>query len=158
MHIQACYRVVVFLLAAALQPPAAAEVAVQSVAGVASGAAATNVSQTTRNGPDPAAGELAQMRGKLLSGIAVLSLVLGAGTLVLTLMAAVQAVSGGGLRYTSFWGGFGGSGTGWHLTPAAASLLGAVLLALTTVFLVAGLLQATSPSPAETGKAPAAKA
>lgn len=52
-----------------------------------------------------------------------------------------------GLRFTSHWGGYGGSAGGWQVTPAFVSLLGAVLLAATAAIIVGGMLVAPMPAP-----------
>jgi len=95
------------------------------------------------------------LRGKLLNGLAGLAALFGITALLLVVLAAWQAAKRGGLRVTSYWGGFGGSGTGWHTSPATASLLCAAFLGCSSALLVMELLQsidkhslAKPPSPA----------
>ena len=67
---------------------------------------------------------------------------------LLTLKAAFEARHTG-MRYSSYWGGFGGSGTGWQITPAAVSLLAAGLLATVALVMLALLLQTAMQVPDE---------
>jgi hypothetical protein len=81
------------------------------------------------------------LRSDLLMWPLCLAALFGVGALSLVLLAAWQAAKHGGFRLTSYWGGFGGSGTGWHTSPAAASLLCAALLGCSAALIVMGLLQ-----------------
>lgn len=101
----------------------------------------------------------ARLRRSLLWGCAVAASIAG----LLALWLGVRAMSESreyGLRLASYWGGFGGTGTGWQLSPAAVKLLAAALLGLSALVLIFGALMhagagGASPAP-EAGRAPAA--
>jgi type VI protein secretion system component VasF len=87
--------------------------------------------------------------------------VIGALLLIVVLLtlAAAFGARHTGLRYSSYWGGFGGSGTGWQITPAAVNLLAAGLLAAVALVMLALLLQSAAQLPddkAQTKPAPPA--
>jgi len=78
-------------------------------------------------------------------------LVGGAVAAVLAIAAAwlaVLAVSKGELRFTSHWGGFGGSTGGWEITPGVVSLLAALMLAAMAAAIIGCVLEAVrTPAP-----------
>jgi hypothetical protein len=91
------------------------------------------------------------MRGWLLAFAAVVAGVFALGAVLLAFVGTFQARRRG-LRYLGYWGGFGGSGSGWQVSPAAVSLVAAALLAGAAVAVISSLLQTTDPRPA--AKAP----
>ncbi len=121
--------------------PGGANVALSVNCGDTSLLAATAASGPASTAPQPAATPsrpphwLIERAAWGVAGVLLLAV-------LLTLVAVSQARGGEGMRYTSYWGGFGGSGTGWHVTPAAVSLLAAALLATIALTVLALLFQA----------------
>ena len=98
-------------------------------------------------------------RGVLMIFAIVLAFVLGVYAAKLALRSAEQARTESDLRFTSHWGGFGGSTGGWQLTPALFSLLCAGVLAATAAGIVGCVLESLrpqTPAPSATPGLPAA--
>jgi hypothetical protein len=62
------------------------------------------------------------------------------------------------IAITSYWGGFGASGTGWEMTRPAVALLGAGLLLGLASVLAAVVLQSTAPTAAASAALPSPSA
>jgi len=89
------------------------------------------------------------LRGMLMVLAIALACVLGVYAARLAERTAEQARGESDLRFTSHWGGFGGSTGGWQVTPALVSLLCAGVLAATAAVIVGCVLDAArSPAPA----------
>jgi hypothetical protein len=94
----------------------------------------------------------ARLHHQLVAAAAAVAIFLALFAMGLTVFATWQASRGAqGIHFRSYWGGFGGSGSGWELTPPAVSLIAAALLASTSVVIIVNLLKITEPkTPAET--------
>jgi hypothetical protein len=121
----------------ALPPASAASAASSAVAPAAPSSAESTAALK-------AATAAQEFRTALLQKVAYATAALAVCALAVLVWAMFQARREG-LRVISYWGGFGGSGTGWHLTPAAVGLLATALLVLATLGLVMALLQASRP-------------
>jgi ABC-type phosphate transport system permease subunit len=82
-------------------------------------------------------------RGVLMVFALIFAFVLAVYACKLATRSADQANRDNGLRFTSHWGGFGGSAGGWRVTPAFVSLLGAGLLAAMAAVIVSCILEST---------------
>ncbi len=115
-----------------LPASAALQGLVQNCAAAATAAASSAGAAAAASAADAHARQLAAdgaLRRDLTLAAARVAAGLGGVALLLSLVAVVQARTHG-LRFSSYWGGFGGTGTGWQLTPAAVSLVAAALVAL----------------------------
>jgi hypothetical protein len=91
----------------------------------------------------------ARLHRQLVTGAGVVAALLAIFAMGLTVFATWQASRGAeGIHFRSYWGGFGGSGSGWELTPPAVSLIAAALLASTSVLIIVNLLKITDPKSA----------
>jgi hypothetical protein len=90
----------------------------------------------------------ARLHHQLVVGAGVVAGLLAIFSMGLTVFATWQASRGAqGIHFRSYWGGFGGSGSGWELTPPAVSLIAATLLASTSAVIFVSLLKLTDPKP-----------
>jgi len=84
-------------------------------------------------------------QGVLMVFALIFAFVLAVHACKLAMRSADQAKHDNGLRFTSHWGGFGGSAGGWQVTPALVSLVGAGLLAATAAVIVSCILDSARP-------------
>jgi len=88
------------------------------------------------------------LRRVLLGVAGVLAIALTVATLWFAWHTVREARSDRGLRFTSHWGGFGGSSGGWQTTPSMAFLVVTAILALALVAVVACIVHAATPASA----------
>ena len=98
------------------------------------------------NNSDNESAEDKSLRRGLLIAMAVLSGLLAVAACWLVWQAVSRAIRDDGLRFTSYWGGFGGAGTGWHIGPVAISLLSAALLVFAMAVVISGISRVLAPA------------